>query len=85
MLDFDVCAVEKTYQLAHRKTADHKAKYLFQLVFTGLMEQIKLEALRGHKYIRKISHYQTKWTEAYLLKKKKVTLSALSVHQQSMP
>ena len=35
--DCDVCAVGSSHQLAHPKTADHKVKLPFQLVFADLM------------------------------------------------
>ena len=35
--DCDVCTVGKSHQLAHPKTANHKVKLPFQLVFADLM------------------------------------------------
>ena len=67
MPDCDVCTVGKSHQLAHPKTADHKAKLPFQLVFADLMGPLSPEALGGYQYITKILDEHTKWTETYLL------------------
>ena len=58
--DCDVCAVGKSHQLAHPKTADHKVKLSFQLVFADLMGPLTPEALGGYKYITNISDEYTK-------------------------
>ncbi|CAM9897026.1 unnamed protein product, partial [Laminaria digitata] len=65
--DCDVCAVGKSHQLANAKTADHKVKLPFQLVFADLMGPLTPEALGGYKYITNISGEYPKWTETYLL------------------
>ena len=57
----------KSHELAHPKTADHKVKLPFQLVFADLMGSLTPEALGDYKYITKISDEHTKWTETYLL------------------
>ena len=76
MPDCDVCAVGKSHQLAHRKTADHKVNLPFQLVFADLMGPLIPEALGGYEYITKISDEYTKWTETYLLNSKHDALSS---------
>ena len=58
--DCDVCVVDKSHQLAHPKTTDHKAKLLFQLDFADLMGPLTPEALGGYTYITKISDEYTK-------------------------
>ena len=58
--DCDVCATNKSHQLAHPKTADHKVKLPFQLVFADLMGPITPEALGGYKYITNIFDEHTK-------------------------
>ena len=47
----DVCAVDKSLQLAHSKTANHKVKLPFQLVFVDLMGSSTAEALGGYTHI----------------------------------
>ena len=84
MPDCDVCAVGKSHQLAPPKTADHKVKLPFQLVFADLMGPLTLEALGVYKYISKISDEYTKWTEPYLLKSKHDALSSFQVFMQSV-
>ncbi|CAN0542042.1 unnamed protein product, partial [Laminaria digitata] len=80
----DVCAVGKSHQLTHLKTADHKVKLPFQLVFADLMGPLTPEALGGYMYITKISEEYTKWTETYLLKSKHDALSSFQVFVQSV-
>ena len=63
--DCDVSAVAKSHQLAHPKTADHKVKVPFQLVFADLMGPLTPEAFGGYKYIAKISDEYTKWTALF--------------------
>ena len=82
--DCDVCAVGNSHQLAHPKTADHKVKLPFQLVFADLMGPLTPEALGGYMYITKISDEYTKWTEPYLLKSKHDALSSFQVFVQSV-
>ena len=82
--DCDVCALGKSHQLAHPKTADHKVKHPFQLVFADLMGPITPEALGGYKYVSKISDEHTKWTETYLLKSKDDALSTFQSFVQSV-
>ena len=82
--DCDVCAVGKSHQLAHPKTADHKVKLPFQLVFSDLMGPLTPEALGGYKYSTKISDEYPKWTERYLLKSKHDALSSFQVFVQSV-
>ena len=60
MPDYGVCAVGKSHQLNHPKTAYHKVNHLFQLGFVDLMGPITPEALGGYKYPSKISDEQTK-------------------------
>ena len=73
--DCDVCVVGKSHQLAHSKTADHKVKLPFQLVFTDLMGPITPPALGDYRYVSKISDEYTKWTEIHLLKFKRYALN----------
>ena len=74
--DCDVCAVGKSHQRAHPKTADQYVQRPFQLVFTYLMGYFTPEALGGYKYVSKISDEHTRWTEIYLLKSKDSALHA---------
>ena len=74
--DCDVCAVGKSRQQTHPKTADQHVQHPFQLVFTDLMGPFTPEALRGYKYASKISDEHTRWTEIYLLKSKDGALHA---------
>ena len=60
--DCDMCAVGKSYQLAHPKTTDHKVNLSFQLIFVDMMGPITSEPLGGYKYITKISDEYTKST-----------------------
>ena len=48
--DCHVCAVGKSHQLDHPKTADHKVKLPFQLGFADLVGSLTPEALGGCKY-----------------------------------
>ena len=80
--DCDVCATNKSHQLAHPKTADHKVKLPFQLVFADLMGPITPEALGGYKYITNIFDEHTKWTETCLLKSKHDALTPFQAFVQ---
>ena len=82
--DCDVCAVVKSRQRAHPKTADQHVQHPFQLVFTDIMEQFTPEALGGYKYVSKISDEHTRWTEIYLLKSKDGALHAFQSFLQSV-
>ena len=82
MPDCDVCAVGKSRQLAHPKTADHKVTLPFQLVFADLVGPLTPEALGGYKYITKISDEYTNWTQPYLLKSKHDALSSFQIFVQ---
>ena len=82
--DCDVCAVGKSRQRAHPKTADQHVQHSFQLVFTDIMGQFTPEALGGYKYVSKISDEHTRWTEIYLLKSKDGALHAFQSFVQSM-
>ena len=82
--DYDVCAVERSRQRAHPKTADQHVQHPFQLVFTDLMGPFTPEAVGGYKYVSKISDEYTRWTEIYLLKSKDGALHALQSFVQSM-
>ena len=82
--DCDVCAVGKSRQRAHPKTADQHVQHPFQLVFTDLMGQFTSEALGGYKYVSKISEEHTRWTEMYILKSKDGALHAFQSFVQSM-
>ena len=84
MPDCDVCAVGKSHQLAHPKTADHKVRLSCLLVFADLMGPLTSEALGGYKQITKISNAHTKWTETYLLKSKHDALTSFQVFVQSV-
>ncbi|CAN0549652.1 unnamed protein product, partial [Laminaria digitata] len=79
-----VCAVGKSHQLAHPKTADHKVKLPFQLVFADLVGPLTPEALGGYNYMTKISDEYAKWTGTYLLKSKHDALSSFQVFVQSV-
>ena len=82
--DCNVCAVGKSRQRAHPKTADQHVQHPFQLVFTDLMGQITPEALGGCKYVSKITDEHIRWTEIYLLKSKDSAFHALQSFVQSM-
>ena len=82
--DCDVCAVGKSRQRAHPKTADQHVQHPVQLVFTDLMGQFTPEALGGYKYVSKISDEHTRWTDIYLLKNKDGALHAFQSFVQSM-
>ena len=84
MPDCDVCAVGKSRQRSHPKTADQHVQHPLQLVFTDLMRQFTPEALGGYKYVSKISDEHTRWTEIYLLKSKDGALHAFQSFVQSM-
>ncbi|CAM9557503.1 unnamed protein product, partial [Sphacelaria rigidula] len=79
----DICAVGKSHQLVHPKTANN-VQLAFQLVITDLMGPIMPEALAGLKYVCKISDEYTRWTEIYLQKTKDDTLHAFQSYIQSM-
>ena len=81
--DCGICAVGKSHQLAHPKTANNKVERAFQLVMTDLMGPMLPEALGGFKYVCKISDEYTRWTEIYLLKTKDGTLHAFQSYVQS--
>ena len=85
--DCDICAVGKSHQRAHPKTADQHVQHPFQLVFTDLILQFTPEALGGYKYVFKISDEHTRWTEMYLLKSKDGALHAFQsfVHSMVIP
>ena len=82
--DCEVCAVGKSRQRAHPKTADQHIQHPFQLVFTDILGQFPPEALEGCKYVSKISDEHTRWTEIYLLKSKDGALHAFQSFVQSM-
>ncbi|CAM9776220.1 unnamed protein product, partial [Sphacelaria rigidula] len=82
--DCDICAIGKSHQLDHPKTANNKVQRAFQLVMTDLMGPIMPEVLGGLKYTRKISDEYTRWTEVYLQKPKDGTLHAFQSYVQSM-
>ena len=83
MPDCDVCAVGKSRQWAHPKTADQHVQHPFQLVFIDIMGQFTPEALGGYKYVSKISDEHTRWTEIYLFKSKDGALHAFQSFVQS--
>ena len=93
--DCDVCAVGKTQQLAHPKTANHKVNRSFQLCYGDLMGpftpvsfQLCYEDLMGpftpvtisgYKYVSNITDEYTKWTAVYLLTNKNQALKSLRI------
>lgn len=74
--DCDVCIVGKIQQQAHPKTADHKIKHPFQLIFTDLIGPTTLEAHENHNYVSKVSDKYTKWRTIYLLKSRGATFQS---------
>ncbi|CAM9813692.1 unnamed protein product, partial [Sphacelaria rigidula] len=83
--DCDICAIGKSHQLAHPKTANNKAQRAFQLVMTDLMGPIMPEALGGFKNVCMISDEYTRWTEEiYLQKNKDGTFHAFQSYLQLM-
>ena len=82
--DCDVCAMGKSRQLVHPKTAEHKVKLPLQIVFADRMGPLTPEALGGYKYITKISDEHTKWTETCLLKSKHEALTSFQVFVPSV-
>ena len=81
--DCDVCAVGKSRQRAHPKTADQHVQHPFQLVFPDLMGQFTPEALGTYKFVSKIFDKHTRWTEIYLLKSEDGALQAFQSFVQS--
>ncbi|CAM9927547.1 unnamed protein product, partial [Sphacelaria rigidula] len=84
VLDCDICAVGRSHQLAHPKTANNKVQRAFQLFITDLMGPIMPEVLGGFKYVCKIFDEYTRWTEIYLKKIKGGNLHAFQSYVQSM-
>ncbi|CAM9928607.1 unnamed protein product, partial [Sphacelaria rigidula] len=80
----DVCAVGKSHQLAHPKTANNKVQPTCQLVMADLMGPVMPEALGSFQYVCKISNEYTTWTEIYLLKSKGGAFHAFQSFIQSM-
>ena len=66
----DVCAIGKSTQRAHPKTAEHNVNAPYQLVFTDLMEPINPVALGGSNYVSMFTDQHSKWKEIYPLKAK---------------
>ena len=84
VLDCVVCAVGKSRQRAHPKTADQHVQHPFQLVFTDITGQFTPEALEGYRYVSKISDEHTRWTEIYLHKSEDGAPHAFQSFAQSM-
>ena len=80
--DFDVCALKKSYQLNHPKTAKQNVSHPFQLLFVDLMGPISLRVLGGLQYVGKTSDEHTKWMEIY--KSRGNALSSFQSFVQSM-
>lgn len=53
-LHYDACALGKSRQLAHPKTADHKVERVFQLVMTYMRGSFMPEVPGGFRYVYKI-------------------------------
>ena len=70
----DVCAVGKAQQLAHAKTANHKANRPFQLCYGDVVGPFTLVAIGGYRYLSKVTDEYTKWTAVYLLTNKNQAL-----------
>ena len=69
--DCNVCAVEKSQQLAHPKKAHHAGiTRPFQLCYGDLMGSFTPEAYGGFKCVNKITDQFTRWTTVYLLENK---------------
>ncbi|CAM9982684.1 unnamed protein product [Sphacelaria rigidula] len=81
--DCNICAVGKSHELAHPKTANNKVQHAFEVVMTYLMGLTMPEALGGFKYACKISDEYSRWTEIYLQKTKDGTLHAIQSYVQS--
>ena len=77
--DCDVCAVGKSQQLSHPKTANHKIKQRFQLYYGGLVGPFTPAAIGGYKYITKVTDEYTKWTAVYLWTNKNQALLSLQL------
>ena len=74
----DVCAVGKSFQLAHPKRAKHADITVpFQLVYGDLVGPFHSVARGGYEYASKITDQFTKWTAVYLLCTKGQTLASL--------
>ena len=82
--DCDVSAVGGGHQLARPKTADHKAKLPFQLVFADLMRPLTPEALGGvqerHQHLRWVHQVDG---DLHLLKSKHYAFSSFQIFVQS--
>ena len=69
--DCNVCAAEKSQQLAHPKKAHHAGiTRPFQLCYGDLMGSFTPEAYGGFKCVNKITDQFTRWTTVYLLENK---------------
>ena len=76
----NVCAVEKSHQLAHLMKAKHAdITAAFQLVYGDLMAPFKYTARGGCEYVSKITDQFTKWTAVYSLCTKDQALASLQL------
>ena len=80
----DVCAIGKSTQRTHPKTAERNVNAPYQLVFTDLMEPITPVALGGYSYVGKFTEQHSKWKEIYLSKAKSDALTSLVLFQQEV-
>ena len=67
LADCDVCAVGKSYQLAHPKKAKNaEVEASFQVVYGDLMEPFTPAAYGGYRYVNKITDQFSRWPAVYL-------------------
>ena len=80
----DICAMEKSKQLAHPKKTIHDVNAPFQLIYADLMGPISPAALGGFRYISKITDQHTKWKEVYVIKSKEDAVDTIKCFVQGL-
>ncbi|CAN0079524.1 unnamed protein product [Sphacelaria rigidula] len=80
----DVCALSKSKQQPHPRTADYKVKTPFQLVFGDFMGPIAPAAMGGYSYVPKITDQHTKYRVVYLAKTNCDALSTIQIFVESV-
>ncbi|CAM9978444.1 unnamed protein product, partial [Sphacelaria rigidula] len=66
----DTCALSKSKQQAHPKTAVYKVCRPYELIIGDMMGPITSEAIGGFKYIRKLTDFLTRSKYVYLTQSK---------------
>ena len=80
----DVCALGKSKQQPHPKTASYFVTMPFQLVFGDFIGPITPAALGGYNYVSKITDQYTKYRTVYLAKSKSDALSTIQTFVRSL-